>query len=136
MLTEFLRPADQLSEYSQFEDARDKKLCGLLRREAFQVKCKEETLDDANVLGGRFVLSIKDLESYAPLFKECFVVPHHTDMEKNMLKNSATNGKQVAVRMLVAMATIFGYRIWTQDFAPTRRIVRTSQVTVRVKRRG
>lgn len=84
---------------------------------AFRVVCKEEIAESATSLGDHFALTIQDAETDSPGFKVCFVVQGHTDSEKNMLVNSATNLKHVSVRMLLEVAAIFGYMILTQDVA-------------------
>lgn len=117
LLTEVLHPADPRSKGEHFDEARAKEVCGLLKRKAFKVVCKDEVANDANILGGRFVLAIKNAETEEPLFKARFVVQGHTDAEKNMLVNAATNVKHVSVRLLIAMAAVFGFRVWTQDVA-------------------
>lgn len=117
MLTEVLHPADPRAKEKPFDSARAKEICGLFKRNAFKVVCRDEAGDDANILGGRFVLSIKNTETDEPDFKARFVVQGHTDSEKNMLINSASNVRHVSIRLLVAIAAIFGFRLWTQDVA-------------------
>lgn len=77
-----IHPGDPPSKNQYFDEARAKEICGLLKRKAFRVVCKEEIADDANTLGGRFVLTIKDTETDSPVFKARFVVQGHTDSEK------------------------------------------------------
>lgn len=79
--------------------------------------CNKETENDSNFMGGRFVLSIKHVETDDPLFMERFVGQGHANAENNLLVNSAPNVKHFSIRFLVIMDTIFGYRIWTQDVA-------------------
>lgn len=115
--TEVMHTADPRSKGKEFGTAREKEICGLLRSKVFHVVCRQEAGNDANVMGGRFVLSVEHVETDKILFRAIFVVQGHTDAEKNLLVNSASNIKHVSVRLIVAMADIFRYRIWTQYVA-------------------
>ena len=76
---------------------------------------EEELPNDVNVLGGRFVLAIKDAESDSPVFKARFVVKGHLDREKESLVHDSNNMKQYSIRLVTALAAIFGFRIWSHD---------------------
>lgn len=39
----------------------------------------------------------------------------HTDIEKNILVHNSTNLRQTSIRLLIAIAAIFGFRLWSQD---------------------
>lgn len=90
-------------------------MCGLFARKAFKVVRRNDIEDDANVLGGRFVLAIKNMETDEPTYKARFVVQGHNDCEKNLLVHSANTIRQHSVRLLVALSEIFNFTIWSQD---------------------
>lgn len=69
----------------------------------------------AKILGGRFVLTIKNVNTYEEVYKARFVVKRHTDIEKNLLVHNNTNLPQSLVRVLVAAAAVFGFWLWSQD---------------------
>lgn len=74
----------------------------------FKVVCKEDGSPDANVLGGRFLIAIKNTETDKPIVKARFVEQGHTDVEKKMVVMHSTNTvPQYSVRMLIAIASIF-----------------------------
>ena len=57
--------------------------------------CKDDIPHDANVLGGRFVLAIKNVGTDGELFRARFVVHVHTDAEKNILVHNSTITTQI-----------------------------------------
>lgn len=77
--------------------------------------CRKDVPSDANVFGGCFVLAIKNARTEDELYKARFVVQGHTDIEKKMLVHNRTNLRQGSIRMLIAIAAVFGFRIWSQD---------------------
>lgn len=86
-----------------------------MKRGAFRIFLNGNILKNANILGGRFVLAIKNYGTDDEVFKACFVVNGHTDAEKNLLVHCSTNMKQQSLRLLVEMAAVFRLGIWTQD---------------------
>lgn len=61
-ITEVLQPGDKKQALSQFDIARCKKLEGLARKGVYEVVLTDEVPDNGNILGTRFVLSIKMLK--------------------------------------------------------------------------
>lgn len=111
LLTEILKPNDQRCESSQFDLSKAKEIVGLLDKNAFRVVLKEEIKPVANVLGGRFVLTIKQKNTDQELFKARFVVQGHLDREKELLVHASTTVSQQAVNMLLSLDPIFGFRL-------------------------
>lgn len=83
----------------------------------FQVVMKEDIPEDANILEGRFVLALKNVGTNREIYKARFVVQGHTDQEKNLLVHTVTNIRHRSIKMLVAIAAIFGFRLWTKDIS-------------------
>jgi hypothetical protein len=59
-ITEIIDKKDPRAHDPRMEAAKRKKIQGLLKRGTFKYILKREIPDGANVLGGRYVLSIKD----------------------------------------------------------------------------
>lgn len=98
-----------------FEDSKAKGISGLLEKYTLAIVCNEETEKGTNVLGESFVLPIKNLDTYKPLYKARFVVQGHNHQEKYLVVNSANIIRQHSVIMLVSMEGVFGFRFWSQD---------------------
>lgn len=115
LLTEILAPNDKRGESPIFDLAKAKEIVELLDRGAFRVVLKEDLDKSANVLGGRFLLTIKHKDTDKEMFKARFVVQGHLDREKAFLVHASTTASQQAIRLLVSLATIFGFRLWSED---------------------
>lgn len=116
-ITEVLHPRDPRRSSDSFQTAKAKELEGLAHRGVYEIVCYEDIkhIRNPNILGGRFVLSIKNSGTHDEVYKARFVVQGHTDIEKNMLVHNSTNLKQNSIRVLVALASIFGFSLWSQD---------------------
>lgn len=64
----------------------------------------------------RFVLAIKDLRTGNEIYKARFVVQGYTDVEKNKLVHACFNVRQQTIRILIALAAIFGPRSGRKTF--------------------
>ena len=116
-ITEIVDTRDPRAKDARFDEAKQKELRGLFERGVFDVVCREELPQSANVLGGRFVLGIKNPGTEKEIYKARFVVQGHTDAEKGLLIHNSTTLKQSSIRLLIAIAAMFGFRIWAQDVA-------------------
>lgn len=76
---------------------------------------KQDLDENANILGGRFLLTIKHKDSDKELFKARFVVQGHLDREKEFLVQASTTVSQQAIKLLVSLATILGFKLWSED---------------------
>lgn len=111
-MTEVLTLAEPRERQDGFGDAIAQKFQGLAERGVYEIVCRQDVPDGANVLGGRFVVEIKDKGTKEEQYKLRFVVQKHTSTEKNIVVHNTTTLAQSSVKMLVAVAAIFGIRLW------------------------
>lgn len=112
--TEILHPADARANSGIIDEAKLQQMEGLAKRGAYEIVCKEDVLYDANILGRRFVLGIKNVQTENGVCKAIYVVQGHTDTEKNLLIHESTNLKQSSIRVIVSIAAILGFWVWTK----------------------
>lgn len=88
---------------------------------------KEDVPKTANVLGGRFVLPIKNSTTKDEIYKTRYVVQGHTDVEKNTIVHNSPNLGPGSMRVIVSAAAIFRFHLWSKMFlAPTYGVPRNS----------
>lgn len=103
-LTEVLSMGDRRGIFNSPE----KKIESLVKRCNFEVFMKEDVPKEASVLGGNFVLAVKNKDSNEEIFKARYVVQGHTEKEKTLLVHSSRNLRQGSTRTITALAAIFG----------------------------
>ena len=92
---------------------------GLLDRGTFSVILREEVPLDGNVLPGRFVLAIKSTEDGQVKFKARYVIGGHRHRMKALMVHSAATLQPQSIRLLLALAAIHGFDIWSADVRQT-----------------
>jgi hypothetical protein len=112
-ITEVLSPNDPRK--SLFGPAISKEMNGLIDRGTFQLCLRSETDPIASVLSSRFLLSIKRADDGEEIYKARLVVGGHMDKSKNSLIHKSNSTAQTSIRMLLATALIFGFRLWSMD---------------------
>ena len=112
-LTEVIEPQDPRAW--KFDEAKKKEIEGLIKRGTWKIVCRSEVPDDANILNGRFVLAIKDEGTDREIWKARFIVQGHRDRFKKSLVHDISVARQYAIKMLVGIASIFGFRLFSSD---------------------
>jgi hypothetical protein len=75
----------------RFRAAKNKEIKGLARHGTWRVVCAEDLPDNANVMRGRFVLTIKNINTGKEIGKARFVVQGHKDSRTfSLLHKAAT----------------------------------------------
>jgi HSP90 family molecular chaperone len=70
---------------------------------------------NAIIFGGRFVLAIKDEGTYKDVWKARFVVQRYGDHLKTPLVHDTATSRQHSSRVLVGLASIFGFNLISTD---------------------
>jgi hypothetical protein len=70
---------------------------------------------ESNYHGRSFVLAIKDSGTSKEIYKARYVVQCFRDKKKTSLVQDASTSKQQSMKLVIGLATIFGYRIFSTD---------------------
>ena len=114
-LTETLHPTDPRAMSPRFMEAKKREINGLMNKNTWKVIDQDIIPKNANILSGRFVLSIKNANTDEESYKARYVVQGHKDREKSLLVHNSTTVRQSSTRLIMALAATFGFRIWSQD---------------------
>lgn len=114
LLMEVLKSNDRRGTSGEFDMTISDEIVGLLKRRAFRVVVRQEVDCTGDVLGGRFFLAIKNKDTDKEMFQAPYYVQGHLDRENWLIHNSTTLSQQ-AIRLLVSIAKIFGFEIWSED---------------------
>ena len=114
-LTEVIHSKDPRATSRDMSQAKRDEIRGFLDRGTFSVILREEVPPDGNVLPGRFVLAIKSTEDGQVKFKARYVIGGHRDRMKALRVHSAATLQPQSIRLLLALARIHGFDIWSSD---------------------
>ena len=114
-LKELIKDEDPRSKSPEMAKAKCDEIKNLLERGTFKIIFREDILPDGNVLPGRFVPNIKSTEDGEAKFKARFVIGGHRDRLKHMMVHSTTTLQPQSIRLLLALAAIHGFNVWTSD---------------------
>ena len=76
---------------------------------------RDEILENANILNGRFVLAIKDSGTNKEVWKARYVVQGHKDKLKLSFVHDTSTAVQFSVKLLVGLAALFEFRLFSTD---------------------
>lgn len=102
----------------KFDEANKKEIERLLARKTWKIVCRNEVPDDANILTRIFALAIKNQGTNKEIWKACFVVQRPRDKLKNHLVHKISVAKQQTTKILIGIAAIFGFRMFSTDVTP------------------
>ena len=112
-MTEVIQYSDPRAD--KFVEAKKKKIQSLIDRKTWRVVLKRDVSVDANVLGGRFVLAIKDEGTQNEVWKAIFVVQGYRDKPKTSRVHNNPNVKTHSVRLLIGLASALGFHLFSID---------------------
>jgi Reverse transcriptase (RNA-dependent DNA polymerase) len=115
LVSETISSTDPRATSPEAAAAKRKKIAGLIARNTWKIVCKQDVRDSANILDGRFILTIKDVNTGNQFFKARYVVQGHKDCEKAQLVHNSTTLTQSSTNLILSFAALFRFRVWNQD---------------------
>lgn len=86
-----------------------------MEKGTWKIVLKEDIPPNAIFLNLRFVLALMNEDSGKEVFKAPFVVWGHRDKNKDILIYESSTVKQSSTRLLIAVAAIFRFNVWSHD---------------------
>lgn len=100
---------------SDFTHAKQIEVEGLKKRRIWSVVNKKDVDENANILGGRFVLTLKNLGTPNETPKVRFVAQSYNDREKTSMVHDASTLRFSSIRVVISVANILGVRLFSHD---------------------
>lgn len=112
-ITIILERDDHRAIASLAHEAKSKELAGILPSGRFNLGTKDEAEKSCipKIIGGRFVITFKYKTTKNDIYSDRFVVQGYNDIEKKLFIQSTTTISYQYVRLLIPVATTFGFRI-------------------------
>ena len=112
---EILHSLDPGCFAERFREAKQKEIKGLKELGTFTVASESDILKDANDIGGRFFLTLNDVNYPDKTAKARYVAVGHRDKDMAMLVRYSLILGQASTRSVMTTADLDGYRIWLHD---------------------
>jgi Reverse transcriptase (RNA-dependent DNA polymerase) len=97
-----------------FDAAKREEILRLIDVGTFELVVEEDAPKHPNIVPSRYVLSIKNKDGVVSL-KARFVLGGHRDNDRKSLVHATTTLKQQSVRILLALAALFGFEVTAAD---------------------
>jgi hypothetical protein len=114
-VSEMITKSDARYRSPEVQAAMRKELESIVEKGTWAVTVRSEMPDNANLLNGRYVITIKVIGTERESYKARYVVQGHGDKEKTSVAHQNTTAKQQSTRLLTGLAAIFGFRVCTHD---------------------
>lgn len=114
-ITTIIPNGDPQVKTARFQAAAHKEVSGLNERGTFSHVKAKDIPSDANVIGGRFVFTLKHVGTPNEVPKARFVAQGHRDKAKALVVHNLATMRQRSTRLLVSTAAVLGLRIFAHD---------------------
>lgn len=114
-ITEVLKSGDPRADSPVFRRAKKLEIDGLKNRKVWKVVHRSEVPADSNVLGGRFVLAVKNIGTKDEKAKARYIAQGHKDKDKPYMVHDTSTLRASSVRVILSVAAVKGFRIFSHD---------------------
>ena len=114
-LTEVLNPSDPRCSTDMFAKAKEHEVKNLEARGTWKVVKRDSVPHGANLLSGKFVLSLKNANSPREKAKARYVAQGFKDLEKPFLVHNTTALRQSSIKLILSVASLLNFRVFTHD---------------------
>ena len=115
LLNQVIEPTDQRADSEEFDKAKRKEVSGLEKRNTWRTVRKDSLPLRPNILGGQFVLSLKNVGTDCELPKARYVAQGHRVLDKPFMVHNITTLRQSSTRIIVSVAAIKSFRLFSHD---------------------
>jgi len=114
-ITTVIPPGDPRLATARFREAALKEVAGLRERGTFTTITAADVPPGANVIGGRFVYTLKNVGTSSELAKARFVGQGYRDKAKEFVVHNMATMRQRSTRLLASTAANMGWRVFAHD---------------------
>ena len=116
LISERVPSDDPRSKTPAFTAAKEAEVNGLLKRSVWEVVDEQDLEPDANIIGARFDLTLKNAGTKNEKPKARFVGQGYNDRMKEFAVHNCPTLRQSSTRFLLSIAAVSNYRISMVDF--------------------
>ena len=117
LMTQIIEQGDVRAKSDEFAKTMRKEGLGLETRNTCKMVLRDSVLSSPSILGGRFVLELKNAGTVSELAKARYVAQGHGGIHKSYMVHNITNLRQISTRIIISVAAIKSFRIFSHDEA-------------------
>lgn len=110
-----VKPNDERAMRKDFQDAKRDEVQGLSKRQIWTPISEASIPKNANILGGRFILSLKNCDTPDEKAKVRYVAQGFKDHDKPYMVHDVSTLRVSSIRTVLSVAVIKGFRIFSHD---------------------
>jgi len=114
-ITEVLKPGDPSATSEPMELAKNAEADRLKLRCVWEKVYKDDMPDNANILGARFVLAIKQPNTPTEVAKAHYVAQGCGDRDKPFIVHNLSMLRQSSTKVILSTSAVFGWRLFSHD---------------------
>lgn len=115
LITEVLKETNVRIQSEPFRASTQREVYGLLGRGTMKVVKKQSLPEGANIVGGRFVHTLKHVGSPNEQPKSRYVAHGHKDRDKRFVVHNLSTLRQRSTKVVVSTSAVLGYRLFAHD---------------------
>lgn len=108
-------PTEERAQREDFQIAKQKEVDGLVRRNIWKKVHISTIPRNANIVSGRFALTLKNYGTLEEVPKVRYVSQGFNDSEKPYLAHDVTTLRPTSIREVLSVAPVLGMRLFTHD---------------------
>lgn len=109
-----LQPNDERASHADFRQAKVDEVEGLKKRDIWETIDESDLNEGENVMGGRFLLTLKNCNTPDEKTKVRFVAQGFSDVEKPYMVHDSSTLRISSIRMVLSIAAIKRFRVFSQ----------------------
>lgn len=110
-----LTPSEPRAQEPDFDTAKRIEVDGLIKRKIWRIVNSDDIPNDANVVGGRFILSLKNVGTPDEAAKVRYIAQGYADAEKPFLVHDVSALRPTSIRFILSISSIMGLRLFLHD---------------------
>lgn len=114
-VVKIVKPEDPRSREQDFVDAKRNEAHGLMSRKIWNIVSHDKILEDSLVLGGRFVLTLKNVGTPEEKAKARYIAQGYCDGDKSYVVHDISTIRASSIRLILSVSAVMGFRLFSHD---------------------
>lgn len=110
-----LNPSNPRAQKADFEAAKRIEVDGLIKRGTWVTVNESDLLSNADVIGGRFILSLKHAVTPEKDAKVSYIAQGYADFEKRFLVHDVSSLRPTSISLILSLSSMLKFKVFLHD---------------------